>query len=119
MARPRKEIDRAETEKLMAIQCTEQEIAGWFGVSIDTINRRCKEWGFNSFADMYKMYSKDGKISLRRAQYQAAVVKGNVAMLIWLGKQYLGQSDHAADEDSETEYRAPLSLVRQPKSKAG
>lgn len=36
-----------------------------------------------------------GRISLRRAQWQAAVEEGSVPMMIWLGKNELGQSDKA------------------------
>ncbi len=41
---------------------------------------------------VYKKLSVDGIISLRRMQFKKAQV-GNVPMLIWLGKQYLGQSE--------------------------
>jgi hypothetical protein len=34
---------------------------------------------------------------LRRMQFESAN-KGNVTMQIWLGKQYLGQSDHPVNE---------------------
>ena len=37
----------------------------------------------------------DGKISLRRAQWQAAVEDRVPSMMIWLGKNELGQSDKA------------------------
>jgi len=37
----------------------------------------------------------EGKISLRRAQWAAAVEEGSVPMMIWLGKNELGQSDKA------------------------
>jgi hypothetical protein len=33
-----------------------------------------------------------GRMSLRRKQWKAAE-DGNTTMLVWLGKQYLGQSD--------------------------
>jgi len=33
MARPRKNIDREEFEKLCGLQCTQAEICDWFGVS--------------------------------------------------------------------------------------
>ena len=44
-----------------------------------------------SFAESFKTWSADGKISLRRTQFKMAV--NSVAMAIWLGKQYLGQVD--------------------------
>jgi hypothetical protein len=34
----------------------------------------------------------EGRMSLRRLQWKKAQ-EGNTTMLIWLGKQYLGQSD--------------------------
>lgn len=74
--------------------CTEEDIAGFFGVSLDTIERRCKEWYSATFADIYKELSAKGRVSVRRAQFK--LISGespNCSMAIWLGKQYLGQSD--------------------------
>lgn len=91
MARPRKEINREEFRKLCALQCTEEEIAGWFECSVDTLERWCKREYRENFAEVYKRYSADGKTSLRR--YQFALAKTNATMAIWLGKQWLGQRD--------------------------
>lgn len=98
MARPKIEIDQNQFEKLCAIQCTEIEIANWFKCSVDTIERFCKNT-YNdengkpmSFADAYKNFSVDGKISLRRFQFRMA--EKNPSMAIWLGKQWLGQRDN-------------------------
>ena len=68
------------------------EIASFFEVSEDTIERRVKETHGVTFAEHYKTLSGGGKISLRRKQMDVAL-SGNVSMLIWLGKQYLGQKD--------------------------
>lgn len=97
MARPRKEIDSEQFEKLCALQCTLAEIANWFGCSEDTIERWCRRTYTDEndqpigFADAYKNYSVDGKISLRRFQFKMAEKHPNMA--IWLGKQWLGQRD--------------------------
>lgn len=99
MARPRIEINWEEFDKLCNLQCTLSEIAGWFGCSEDTIERACKREKNEGFADYYKKKSQNGKISLRRKQMEIAL-KGNVGMLIWLGKQYLGQNDKQALEHS-------------------
>lgn len=96
--RPRKEIDIAELEKLCHLQATASECASWFDVSEDTIDRRLKEEGWGGFADFYKKHSEGGHISLRRAQWQAAVDDRNVTMLIWMGKQALGQKDKVENE---------------------
>ena len=91
MARPRKEIDSDQFEKLCGLQCTLAEISGWFGCSEDTVERWCKRTYSAGFADAFKRYSQSGKISLRR--YQFKIAEKNAAMAIFLGKQYLGQRD--------------------------
>lgn len=91
MARPRIEIDEGQFKKLCAIQCTEEEIASWFKCSVDTIERWCRREFKMSFAEAFKTWSADGKISLRRTQFRMA--ETNCSMAIWLGKQYLGQKE--------------------------
>ena len=92
MARPKIEIDFDMVKKLCAIQCTGQEIADVLDVSYDTLERRVKEVYQISFADYIKKHSANGKMSLRRKQHEVAM-SGNTTMLVWLGKQYLGQTD--------------------------
>ena len=92
MARPRIEIDKEQFKKLCQIQCTLSEIASWFRCSEDTIERWCQREFKMHFAEAFKTYSADGKISLRRWQFRSAE-NGNVSMQIWLGKQYLGQKE--------------------------
>lgn len=91
MARPRIEIDKGQFEKLCSIQCTLNEIAGYFDCSTDTIERWCKREYKVGFADIYEKKRGVGKISLRRAQFRMA--ETNATMAIWLGKQYLGQAE--------------------------
>lgn len=90
--RPRKELDLDQLRNMVRIQCTAEECAGVFECSVDTLDRRLKEEGFAGFADFYKTYGGEGKVSLRRAQWKLAQ-DGNPTMLIWLGKQMLGQKD--------------------------
>lgn len=91
MARPRKEIDRDEFEKLCALQCTKAEIAGFFNVSEDTVERWCKRTYKESFAVVFANKRSGGKISLRRSQFRLA--EKDSRMAIWLGKQYLEQCE--------------------------
>lgn len=92
MGRPRKEIDKAEFEKLCAIQCTRDEICGWFGITQKTLEAWCKRTYGDTFSPVFNQKRGVGKISLRRAQYQSAM-NGNPALLIWLGRNWLGQTD--------------------------
>lgn len=89
--RPKIEIDEEQFKGLCSIQCTLEEISNWFKCSEDTIERWCKRELKMSFAEAYKKYSVGGKISLRR--YQMKMAEHNATMAIWLGKQYLGQTD--------------------------
>lgn len=98
--RPRKEMTDEEFDRVIGmirIQCTAEEIAGVLSVSSDTLDRRIKERGEIGFAELYKKHASFGKASLRRLQWRAAEA-GNPTMLIWLGKQVLGQSDKQAIE---------------------
>lgn len=85
MARPRKNIDPEQVKKLAQIGCAVGEIASIVGCSPDTIQRR--------FAAVIKTGHEHRNASLRRTQYDVAVNQKNPTMLIWLGKQFLGQKD--------------------------
>lgn len=97
MARPKIEVNWPEVDKLCALQATHSEISQFLGISEDTLSRRCKEDHKISFADYIEQKRGVGKVSLRRSQWLLAQ-KGNATMLIWLGKQYLGQRDKASHE---------------------
>jgi hypothetical protein len=90
--RPLTKIDWEEFDKLCHIQCLQSEIAEWFGCTDDTIQAAVLREKGMGFSEYYEQKRGQGKISLRRLQWQT-MQKGNVTMLIWLGKQYLNQSD--------------------------
>ena len=89
--RPLKNIDKKQFENLCALQCTEREILDWFDVTTKTLNSWCKRTYGDTFSNVFKQKRSPGKISLRRNQWKLAEKNANMA--IWLGKQYLGQSD--------------------------
>lgn len=101
MGRPRIEIDEGDFRKLCGLQCTLTEIASFFGCSEDTVERWCKRELKISFAEAFKKYSAGGKISLRRWQFRMA--EHNCAMAIFLGKNWLGQSDKIEQTITEVE----------------
>jgi hypothetical protein len=95
LARPKIELsdkDWEQVDKLCAIHCRKEEISAIIGISDDTLERRIKEKHGVSFAEYFAEKSATGKMSLRHKQYQTAMA-GNVALLIFLGKNWLGQSD--------------------------
>jgi len=93
MARPRKEIDWKIFEGLCSIACTITEICAVFDIDDMTLCRMIKRKYKKSFSEIYKEKRSLGNVSLRRAQWRAAVEQGNTAMLIFLGKNRLGQTD--------------------------
>jgi len=82
-------IDLVELEKLCSLQCTDEEIAAWFGVSTRTIESRRKQ---PQFSEVMNRGKAKGRISVRRAQMKL-LESGNGTMGVWLGKQLLGQRD--------------------------
>lgn len=66
-----------------------------------TLTRWCRDTYGMSFSEIYAIKRGSGKISLRRAQFELA--KKNAAMAIFLGKQYLGQSDNPVQESKTGE----------------
>lgn len=84
-------IDKIDFEKLCGLMCTEVEIADFFDVDEDTLNTWCKKTYGGTFSETFKKKCSPGKITLRRIQLKQA--EKNPTMAIWLGKQWLGQTD--------------------------
>ena len=90
-ARPSAVFKRRQFEELCKIQCTKEEIAHVSGTSIETLLRRCQEVYGATFDEVYARFADAGLVSLRRSQFNLA--KKSASMAIFLGKNYLGQSD--------------------------
>ena len=84
MPRPKARISAAQVSKLAALGCSQDDIAEVFGVDQSTISKR--------FASEFARARGRWKTSLRRAQTIRAVKDRSDAMLIHLGKVYLGQA---------------------------
>ena len=85
MPRPKKyNIDKEQVEKLASFGCSNTEIASFFGCSKDLISK--------SYSTNVAKGKDKGKIRLRQLLWKSAE-RGNVAMQIWLSKQYLGMTD--------------------------
>ena len=91
MARPLKIIDGEKVKELASKGNTISEIAADLDCSEALLYRR--------FASDIEKGRNRMKASLRRRQYEVAD-KGNVTMLIWLGKQELGQTDKSQIEET-------------------
>lgn len=98
MGRPKKVIDQRQFESMCGYQCTLEEICGILGVTDVTLNTWCKETYGTTFSEVFKEKRSLGRMSLRRTQFKLA--EKNATMAIFLGKQYLGQTDHVEVVDN-------------------
>ena len=89
VGRDRQVVPPHEVFKLAVIGCKDIEIAEWFGIDSNTLR-------YNFSVELVKG-RETLKHSLRRKQIDVAM-QGNPTMLIWLGKQYLGQTDSPMSE---------------------
>ena len=93
VGRDKKVVPPKDVERLAQMGCKDSEIAEWFGVDENTLR-------YNFSVELLK-----GKLqlsqSLRQAQIRLAM-NGNATMLIWLGKNILGQSDNPIDSEANT-----------------
>ena len=98
------------------LRCTEAEAAGHFKISLST---------FKNFLSSFEKANEaweEGHLSFNRQlrgkqieQMQA----GNVTMLIWLGKQFLGQKDkHEHSGDANAPIKHDVSIAQNPKEAA-
>lgn len=92
MARPKAQIDWNDVGQMLKCGCDTTSIATALGISTDTLYTRSKidnKLDFSAFSQQKKA---EGADLLRRKQFELAL-GGNVSMLIWLGKNRLGQAE--------------------------
>lgn len=98
-SKPRFKVSWRTVTKLCRMQCTLEEIAAELGCSEDTVERAIEREHGIKFREYYAKARLGGFVSIRRHQMQLAE-RGDKTMLIWLGKQWLGQRDVTALEHS-------------------
>ena len=102
--RPLAEIDWEKVDNMCGIRSTGEEIAGVLGIGYSTLYRAIRREFDMTFDEYYTLKSQNGKVSIRRKQYQTAM-NGNPYMLKWLGVNWLGQSDKQEIEHNVNEIK--------------
>ncbi len=105
--RPKLTFDIAELMMGCEADWTQADIAGWFRCSKKTIEKYAADKNTKydymgqqlTFRELMEFGRDRGVASLRAAQHKAALA-GNPTMLIWMGKQRLGQRDYQSIEMS-------------------
>jgi hypothetical protein len=93
---PRAKIKVSEIRRLAILHCTEKEASGFFGITVESFRRILKH--DSAARRAWEEGQANGKIGLRRKQFRLADT--SAPMAIFLGKQYLGQSDVIVTEHS-------------------
>ena len=92
MARPKVDIDWKRVNELLEADCEGTEIAAHLGIVPETLYRRCEADNKISFSKYLQEKKASGNSILKEKQFTIAK-DGDKTMLIWLGKQRLGQSE--------------------------
>jgi len=92
-------IDKTQFETLCSMMCSQEEICAVFNVSDETLRNWCKENYGETVEKVASRFRNVGKSSLRRTQFKLA--EKNTQMAIWLGKQYLNQTDKIENTSEE------------------
>ncbi len=86
-------IPEEQVAQLSQYHCTNKEMADFFGVKLQTF--------VDNFRDIIDKNRIITKQRLRKAQLDLALTKHDRVMLIWLGKQMLGQSENPMGKDED------------------
>ena len=102
MGRKKIEIDWKRVDKLLKCQCNGTGIASLLGISADTLYRACESTYKIGFAAYSAQKKSEGKELLREKQMDTAL-EGDKTLLVWLGKQYLEQSDKTQNTNRQVD----------------
>lgn len=97
MTRPEKPIDWEKVDSLLEAGCKASEICPHFNLHVETFYDRVRKQYDMLYTDYAALLQQKGQSCLRLAQYKKALERDNT-MLIWLGKQRLGQRENAEQE---------------------
>lgn len=92
MARPKANIDWNKVDRMLEAGCDGTEVAATIGIHPDTLYRACERENKIGFADYLATKRASGDRLLKVKQFEIAMT-GDKTMLVWLGKQRLGQSE--------------------------
>lgn len=106
VGRPMTEFDKKTFIDLVGIGCDQKEICWFFRdptgkpANIDTLSRWCKRT-FNMNFQEYSAQNSGIALKIKLRQNQLKLSEKSAAMAIFLGKNYLGQTDHIEMTDTE------------------
>ncbi|NGX61346.1 MAG: hypothetical protein K940chlam9_00831 [Chlamydiae bacterium] len=91
--RPCIAVDWTAIDRLLEAGCSGVAVASAIGCHPNTLYQRCVVEMGMSFCEYFRLKRAAGNALIRLRQFEIAI-GGNCAMLIWPGKQRLGQTNH-------------------------
>jgi len=104
--RPKAVINWKMVDEYLRSQCDGAHIANILGIHPNTLYLACEEKFNINFSEYSQQKKGEGKELLRARQFKAAM-EGDKTMLVWLGKQYLGQREKT-DSNINLQDKAPV-----------
>ena len=111
MPRPKAKIDWEQAGKLIAAGCDGVQVAAYFGIHPNTLYLACEKYQKIGFSDYLQTKRAKGDAMLLARQYEVAYTDKNPTMLVWLGKQRLGQREK---QDTDLTSNGQTILVKLP-----
>lgn len=108
--RPRAEYDVKQFVDLIGLGCGADEICWWFRdetgkpANIDTISRWCRRTFGQTFQE-FRVQNGAMALKIKVRRNQLKLSEKSAAMAIWLGKQYLDQTDAGADSGNSEQVK--------------
>ena len=87
------------------------DCADILNLSEDTIQRAIKEKTGGTFSEYREAKMSKMRVKLLQKQFESAIA-GNTAMMIWLGKQHLGQSEKISTKNEHDFTESPTFEVK-------
>jgi IS30 family transposase len=111
MANKKVNIDWSYIGELCEAGCSGVEIASKLGIHQNTIYQRCKTDLNIEFVEFSQQKKQSGEALIKKTQFDMAVKDKDKTMLIWLGKNRLGQKDKQQTEVKINEPDQPMIII--------
>jgi hypothetical protein len=111
MGRPKAKIDWIKAGEMLAAGCDGVQLAAYFAIHPDVLYRRCEEDLKIGFTEFLRTKRSKGDAQLLTTQFELALKEKDRTMLVWLGKQRLGQREK---QDTDLTSNGQTILVKLP-----
>lgn len=115
IGRPQADIDWKRVDDLLIVGCSGREIAASIGLNPATIYDRCEKDHGITFTEYSQQKYAKGESILRAHQFAKAIGKtteGDNTLLIWLGKNRLGQKEKPEGDVADINLAKLLDLLK-------